>query len=631
MNKEELNKRLSISRKRPASTIPSRAQPIAKRPQMGLTTAMNSLNVNQSNLGLQTNLNQDGHSRLSHVAGSSPTVTEDYSEILRRFNAGDTFETKKHTVDTQSIKDPEKQKQSLREITEYLKRSGYSGPYIRNINILGNREFQAIFKHLVAKASPHYIYKKRFEEDVIILIRQLGYPAADTINRKELLSIGAMHSNPTFIALLHWLVLVCKIMDTPLIPDATEDETNKDMDEHDLAQLLHAYAIAGYHKYMSGNDDTTELDRQLESIFEQANQPNLEKIEEHTRVIAELEQEIASLEADDGELETLKERSTVLAKDIGKYKAYIEEKTKKINKYKSMVERAGEEKKRLEQQLQNIQQQVEASRAKMAEKNVSEEELTAVYERVKVLEKEHAELGKTAEESRQAYQEKTSKLNRYKEQVEKLVEEYNQKARALDSSILQGENILIQYNPSGKTLKEKTDVDIEEELQPKLERFEKEAADETTRLLSQTAILRQELDNFKLENSHIKEDIRQQEERVENLKRLYKENHAIYFQEIGKFNKMKDDIVQGWNAKQSIMRKELLDLQDEVRAAEIRLEEVTEKSKRKKQEAEKKLIPVLERVKTFFEQACQKANEHNQAVNKLLEGMFETFSALNID
>ena len=33
---------------------------------------------------------------------------------------------------------------------------------------------------------------------------------------------------------------------------------------------------------------------------------------------------------------------------------------------------------------------------------------------------------------------------------------------------------------------------------------------------------------------------------------------------------MKDDIVQGWNAKQSIMRKELLDLQDEVRAAEIR-------------------------------------------------------------
>ena len=61
-----------------------------------------------------------------------------------------------------------------------------------------------------------------------------------------------------------------------------------------------------------------------------------------------------------------------------------------------------------------------------------------------------------------------------------------------------------------------------------------------------------------------------------------------------------------------------------------RLEEVTEKSKRKKQEAEKKLIPVLERVKTFFEQACQKANEHNQAVNKLLEGMFETFSALNM-
>ncbi|KAI8355691.1 HEC/Ndc80p family-domain-containing protein [Blakeslea trispora] len=607
------------------------ALPLAKRPQVGLTTAMNSLNVRQSRLGPQPSINQDGQSQVSKVAGSSSTANEDYLEILGRFNAGDTFETKKHTVDTQSIKDTENQRQSLREITEYLKRSGYDGPYIKHINALSNREFQPIFKYLATKASPHYVYKKRFEEDVMILIRQLGYPAAETINRKELLSIGAMHSKPTFIALLHWLVLICKIMDTPITSDNFKGETGKDMDEHDLTQLLHFYAVAGYHEYMAGNDNTTELDLELERIFVQANQPNMEIIEDHVKLIGELEQEVATLETDDGELELLRERSAVLAKDIGKYRSYIEEKSKKINKYRSMVERAGEEKKRLEKQLQNIQYQIESSRAKMAQKNVSEEELSAAYEQVRALEKEHLQLGSLAEESRQSYQEKATKLDRYKEQVEKLVEEYNQKARALDNSILQGENIFIQYNPSGKTLKEKTDVDIEEDLQPKLERFEKEAADETTRLLSQTAILRQELDSFKLENSHVKEDIRQQEERVENLKRLYKENHAIYFQEIGKFNKMKDEIVQGWNAKRSIMRKELLDLKDEVRAAEQRLEEVTESSKKRKQEVEKRLIPVLERVKTFFEQACQKANEHNQAVNKLLEGMFETFSVLNID
>ncbi|RCH93907.1 kinetochore-associated Ndc80 complex subunit ndc80, partial [Rhizopus stolonifer] len=457
-------------------------------------------------------------------------------------------------------------------------------------------------------------YKRRFEEDAMVLIRQLGYPLADTINRKELLSIGAMHSNPTFIALLHWLVVVCKIMDTPRLSD---DEVDEEIDEEAVAQLLHAYAIAGYHKYMTGDDDMASLDQELEHIFERANQPNLHQIEIYTKSISALEQELAQLESDNGELDTLKERHGVLVKDIGKFKAYIEEKVKKVSKYKNMVERAGEEKKRLEHQLENLNQQIQASRDKLAEKNISEEELVAMYQKTKALEKEYAELERTAEESRQK---------------QKGVSEYNQKARTVDLSVLEGENILIEYNPLGKTLKEKTSIDIEEQLlitdslfKPTLEGLERSVTDETAKLLSQTAILRQELDSIKLENSHLREEIKQQEERVENLKRLYKENHAIFFQEIGKFNKMKDDTVQGWNAKRSIMRKELLDLQDEVRVLEQKLEETNENYRKKRQETERRLQPVLKKVELFFDQASTIADEHHQALKKLHQDICEAF------
>ncbi|KAI8091380.1 HEC/Ndc80p family-domain-containing protein [Gilbertella persicaria] len=281
-----------VNRKRPASTVSARQS--NKRPQVRLTTAMSTLTLSQQNLGPQRVV-QDRPSYTTRPSRPSSIVSDTYSETLRRFNAGDTFESKKYMPDTQSIKDPELQKQYLREITEYLKETSYEGPFIRSISMLGNREFQMIFKHLFLRIVPHYSYKRRFEEDAMVLIRQLGYPLADTINRKELLSIGAMHSNPTFIALLHWLVVVCKIMDTPRLSD---DEVDEEIDEEAVAQLLHAYAIAGYHKYMTGDDDMASLDQELEHIFERANQPNLHQIEIYTKSISALEQELAQLESD---------------------------------------------------------------------------------------------------------------------------------------------------------------------------------------------------------------------------------------------------------------------------------------------------------------------------------------------
>jgi SMC interacting uncharacterized protein involved in chromosome segregation len=186
---------------------------------------------------------------------------------VERLKMNEKQSPKKLITDPRNVKDPEVQRRYLRNITEYLQQTDYKGPTPpRNIRALTARDFQAIFKHLIARIMTTFKYKRKFEEDVMDILRMLNYALVDTISPKSLLSVGALHSNPQFFGLLHWLVECCKAKDIISAPEE-EEPLPSDNGEDGISQLFHEYAAATYHVYMGGSDDYSEVNQELKEVF----------------------------------------------------------------------------------------------------------------------------------------------------------------------------------------------------------------------------------------------------------------------------------------------------------------------------------------------------------------------------
>lgn len=63
-----------------------------------------------------------------------------------------------------------------------------------------------IFKFLYSILDPHFVFLKKFEEEVPVLIKGLRYPFADQINKSNLFTVGSLHAWPTLLAMLIWMM-----------------------------------------------------------------------------------------------------------------------------------------------------------------------------------------------------------------------------------------------------------------------------------------------------------------------------------------------------------------------------------------------------------------------------------------
>ena len=73
------------------------------------------------------------------------------------------------------------------------------------------KDFQSIFRYLVQElVDPGMVWGKKFEDDVINLLKDLRYPAMETIGRTGLGAPGGRDWAP-LLAMLNWLVELCKV------------------------------------------------------------------------------------------------------------------------------------------------------------------------------------------------------------------------------------------------------------------------------------------------------------------------------------------------------------------------------------------------------------------------------------
>lgn len=114
--------------------------------------------------------------------------------------------------DPRPLRDKVFQSNCMRNVNEYLISVRYPLPLTaKTLTSPTAKEFQSIFKFLVNDlVDPGAAWGKKFEDDTLSILKDLKYPGMDSVSKTALTAPGAPQSWPNMLAMLNWLVDLCK-------------------------------------------------------------------------------------------------------------------------------------------------------------------------------------------------------------------------------------------------------------------------------------------------------------------------------------------------------------------------------------------------------------------------------------
>lgn len=117
--------------------------------------------------------------------------------------------------DPRNIRDKTYQQNLRNAIFAWLQESQFQAPISRQtLSSPTAKDFRNIFEHLIGLLDPNYTFGvkgKKFEDEVVPILKACHYPFADSIDKKWLAAPASMHSWPSLLAMLHWLTELTKV------------------------------------------------------------------------------------------------------------------------------------------------------------------------------------------------------------------------------------------------------------------------------------------------------------------------------------------------------------------------------------------------------------------------------------
>ncbi|KAG0168809.1 kinetochore-associated Ndc80 complex subunit ndc80 [Apophysomyces sp. BC1034] len=389
---------------------------------------------------------------------------------------------------------------------------------MRSLRGISSKDFQNIFKALHLKIVPTYKYSnKKFEEEIFDVLKQLSYPLADSISPRSLYSIAAPHSFPTFLALLHWLVISCQSVDAIMEQVNKEEKTSMDT-------LFSEFARSTYKSFMCGQDDFSPMETELQNTFDKFNEENVAKIKELEEKKKELKRQVALYEDRVSPLIALKARRIQQEKDKIKYTEYITDRRKRISQYKSMIGVAKGEIEQAVEKLRFYENERANYKMKMDAQNISEEELVQLDEARLRLEKE-VENHRTKLNQMQSeiwdYEMLLEKKRSAVKWIEANVAKFNRMGVEIGiipstAAFAYNKEFSLAFDPAGKTVEGMLSVDLKDAVLPHLKTLCQKHMENVARLSEEASAAH---DNAESLNA----DMKQQKLEVEELDQLLAE------------------------------------------------------------------------------------------------------------
>ncbi|KAI5123278.1 hypothetical protein M0805_009300 [Coniferiporia weirii] len=340
-----------------------------------------------------------------------------------------------------ALKDPRNNRdkafqQTMRNIIfAWLQESQFQGTISRQTLLSPTaKDFRGIFEHLIGLLDPTYAFGekgKRFEDEVVPILKAHHYPFADSIDKKWLAAPASMHSWPSLLAMLHWLVELSKAryayLDSsePTLQDLEQVPENFDDENHHAALAFHYYSDA-YGVFLSGADDFSEQDQYLETRYARKNENVLSELESLKAELQALTSEYQNLTEKPAPVVDLELHNASLKKDRKKFEEYL---THCENRKRRVLDAISKEEKEIALEtanLQKLREEQERLAIVVKEQNLSPEEVAQMNSEQEMLARSLEELRRKNTETSNQMRSLEVALAKRSENVEQAIDEYTE-------------------------------------------------------------------------------------------------------------------------------------------------------------------------------------------------------------
>lgn len=244
--------------------------------------------------------------------------------------------------ETRPIKDKQYKTRMGLTVKEHLERTGFTmagWDANKGVHEPTQSAFVGMFKHIYASCiDTNFVMGadgKKFEDEVLTLMKEIKYPAADELSKTKLTAAGSQSHWPYCLAMLEWMVnLGNQAESIGTGPRSRPDEMD------DSQSLFFPYLWDCYDRFWQNEDTYPEEHAKLGVRFEEKNahiERELKELQEEHR---KLESELSDYLGRDSPLKTEREENEMLNRDVSKFKQYYDEVLlPKLDKTKKAIER----------------------------------------------------------------------------------------------------------------------------------------------------------------------------------------------------------------------------------------------------------------------------------------------------
>ncbi|RUS17108.1 HEC/Ndc80p family-domain-containing protein [Endogone sp. FLAS-F59071] len=537
--------------------------------------------------------------------------------------------------DPRNIRDKSFQHDCIRTIITYLAGKGYPQPVgTKTLQAPTSKDFQSIFKFLYAKLDPGYSFQKKFEEEVPALLKGLRYPFADQISKSQLYAVGSMHSWPSLLAMLTWMVEL--LMGIEKLEDSEfEAEIPEDAPNHAEKAFFH-YLTQAYSVFLAGADDFEPMEAELAASFDRKNVYTQQEIERLTKENALLEQELAALGGTESPLITLEKERKTLHSDKEKFIQYIQHIEVKRQKLVDFNAKIGEEfqikgflifillyfffpriinssirlfyppteveLEKLNQEKAQLQVQVDAQEISPADVDRMTAEREQLAKNLEAIQSKIDEIQRHFWEKEIAWQKKHDVVGILL--VEKAIQDYNTLAYRIGlipstSPYAQGVNFEIEFSPHATRPEHMISVDLRNVIKPSLQNLRKEFNAQFHHSQDESFQLQEQFDRLLEQVAEKTEELGMMEARIQNLTEQYNTEKEVITAENTASNIETEKHERELQRVRMEGQTDWFNSQQKVQKVTIEYDQLLRKSNELKEQAGKEIIRILEELIDF--------------------------------
>lgn len=202
--------------------------------------------------------------------------------------------------DPRPLRDKQYQARMRQDILAYLQANEFDITMSTLTNIQG-KDYRAIFEFLILTLDPYHLFNQpRFEDEFVPALKAVRYPFAHLIDNKWLAAPASMHSWPSLLGCLHWLVEMCKLRgdyinsEHPTLQDPSRVPEEFD-DPWDHAALAFSYFEETYTLWLDLVDDFAESNQALEDRYAKRNAKVQSELDEQQKRLNEAKARLKKL------------------------------------------------------------------------------------------------------------------------------------------------------------------------------------------------------------------------------------------------------------------------------------------------------------------------------------------------